>query len=161
MPIYEYRCSACGRVSSFLVRNTAAHQPPECPRCHAQRMVRAVSRFAAVGGGKTGRKDAAPPGSADGAAGAPDAGPSSGGPEPDLAEMESMLGGLDENDPRSMGRMMRRMAEQSGERLDPEMDEVVRRLEAGEDPEKIDEKMGDALGDTGADGGGGEDLYDG
>jgi hypothetical protein len=78
---------------------------------------------------------------------------------PDLSELE----GLDENNPRSLGKFMRKMADKAGEPLDPEMDEVCRRLESGEDPESIEEKMGDALGGEGEGegGGGGDDtLYD-
>ena len=159
MPIYEYGCPKCGETSSFLVRNTQTHRPPACPHCGGGKLRRAISRFSATGGKKT-----APPADAGAPAapGAPGA-PEGDGPMPDLAGMESMLGGLDENDPRSMGRMMRQLAGQSGEQLDPEMDEVVRRLEAGEDPEKIEEKMGDALGEGGPGGAGGGDdtLYDG
>jgi hypothetical protein len=54
---------------------------------------------------------------------------------------------------------MRKLAQTSGEPMDGEMEEVVRRLESGEDPEKIEEKMGDSPGKTGS--GGGDDLYDG
>jgi putative FmdB family regulatory protein len=168
MPIYEYRCAKCGRVSSFLVRNTAAHSKPACPHCGGRRMSRAISRVTVVGG-KKGVKadrrreaDAAPSGvPAGGAADAPPGGgPGDDGPMPDMAGMESLLGGVDENDPRSIGRAMRKLAETAGEPMDGEMEEVVRRLESGEDPEKIEEKMGDVLG--GAEGGGGGDeLYDG
>jgi hypothetical protein len=56
---------------------------------------------------------------------------------------------VDENDPRAMGRMMRRMSEISGESLDGEMEEMVRKLEEGQDPEKIEEQMGDVLGEPG------------
>ena len=56
------------------------------------------------------------------------------------------LAGLDEKDPRSLGRMMRKMAGEAGEALDPQMEEMVRRLESGEDPEKIEESMGDLPG---------------
>jgi putative FmdB family regulatory protein len=158
MPIYEYECAKCGRVSSFLVRNVSAHEAPKCPKCGHPKMSRAISRFAAAKGG---RKDE---GGAAGAGGfAPDAdaagpgGPDDegGGPMPDLSAFE----GLDENNPRSMGRAMRQLAGQTGEALDPEMEEVCRRLEAGEDPEKIEDRMGDALGGGG--GGGGDELYDG
>ncbi len=171
MPIYEYSCAKCGRTSSFLVRNVSAHTTPECPHCKSKRMRRAMSRFAAVaprkGGGAQARavEESAP---------APDGGPGGGpemaggpgggeGPMPDMAEMESMMSGMDENDPRSMGRMMRTLSEKTGEPLEGEMEEVVRRLESGEDPEKIEEKMGDALGEggEGGPGGGGDDLYDG
>ncbi|OQW94518.1 MAG: FmdB family transcriptional regulator, partial [Verrucomicrobia bacterium A1] len=46
MPIYEYGCAKCGRVSGFLVRNMAAHTTPACPHCGSRRMSRAVSRVA-------------------------------------------------------------------------------------------------------------------
>ena len=49
---------------------------------------------------------------------------------------------MDENDPRAMGRMMRRMAEMTGEKIDGEMEEVVRKLEEGADPEALEEQMG-------------------
>ncbi|MFQ5408336.1 MAG: hypothetical protein ACE5FI_07965 [Anaerolineales bacterium] len=60
---------------------------------------------------------------------------------------------LDENDPRSIGRYMRKMSSELGEDLGPEFDEVVGRLEAGEDPESIESDMpdmglgGDDMGD--------------
>jgi putative FmdB family regulatory protein len=138
VPIYEYQCRKCGRVSNFLVRNVKTHKPPACPKCGHPEMTRAISRFAAI----LGRSKSA----------APDAAAT-----PDL----SGLDGLDENDPRSMGRMMRKMAEESGEPIPPEMNEMVRRLEAGEDPEKIEAEMGD-LGEEGAGlGGAGDDtLYE-
>jgi hypothetical protein len=59
-----------------------------------------------------------------------------------------------------MGRMMRKMAEISGEGLDGEMEEMVRKLEEGQDPEKIEEQMGAALGE-GEEGMGDEDGYGG
>src|SRR5690606_2672934 len=66
-----------------------------------------------------------------------------------MMEMEREMATMDEEnpDPRQLGRLMRKMSEMTGERLDGEMDEMVRRLEAGEDPEKLEEIYGDALGD--------------
>ena len=55
----------------------------------------------------------------------------------DLADPGDMAG-LDENDPKSLARFMRKMASETGEDLGPEFDEVVGRLEAGEDPESIE-----------------------
>ena len=69
--------------------------------------------------------------------------------------------GVDENDPRSLGRWMRRMADEMGEPLEPEMDEMCRRLEAGEDPEKIDERMGEAFGGDVSDYETDDTLYEG
>lgn len=164
MPIYEYACRACGRVSSFLVRNLSAHRTPACPHCGATKMRRAVSRFAAIGAARksAGAKDEPredrdfPPPEAGDASPPDGAGREPPGPEPDLAELESLMEGVDENDPRSMGRAMRKLAETSGEPLDEEMDEVVRRLEGGEDPDKIEDRMGGV-----PDAGGGDELYDG
>lgn len=135
MPVYEYECKKCKRVSNFLVRNPAGHKPPACPRCGHPETSRLFSRFASV---KSSRGD------------------SSGNAGPDPAALD----GLDENDPRSLGRAMRKMAEETGEPIPPEMDQMVRRLEAGEDPEKIGEEMEGLEGGDGSPAG--EDtLYDG
>jgi hypothetical protein len=61
---------------------------------------------------------------------------------------ETMMADLDENDPRSLGRWMRKMSQEMGEDLGPEFDEVVGRLESGEDPEEIEKSMPE-LGDMG------------
>jgi len=66
----------------------------------------------------------------------------------DLADPSS-LGDLDENDPKSMARWMRKMSAESGEEMPGEFDEVVDRLEAGQSPEEIEGSMpelGDSLG---------------
>jgi hypothetical protein len=65
------------------------------------------------------------------------------------------LGDLDENDPKSLGRWMRRMKDEMGSEIDDDMgaefDEVVGRLESGEDPESIEQSMPELTG-------GGDDL---
>jgi hypothetical protein len=73
-----------------------------------------------------------------------------------MGAMEGEFANLDENDPRAMGRMMRRMSEITGEKLDGEMEEVVRKLEEGADPDALEEQLGGALGDEG---GAGDDPY--
>tara|TARA_B100000029_G_scaffold152572_2_gene147553 strand:- start:1250 stop:1495 length:246 start_codon:yes stop_codon:yes gene_type:complete len=50
----------------------------------------------------------------------------------------SNLSGVDENDPRSVGKFMRHMGNEMGEEMGPEFDEMVGRLEAGEAPESIE-----------------------
>ena len=50
----------------------------------------------------------------------------------DLADEAADAEGLDDGDPRTMARWMRRMGEESAEDLDPETDGMVRRMEAGE-----------------------------
>jgi hypothetical protein len=67
------------------------------------------------------------------------------------ARLESMadpsnFGDLDENDPKSMAKFMKKMGSEMGEDLGPEFGEVVDRLEAGEDPEAIEQSMPDLGG---------------
>jgi hypothetical protein len=60
-------------------------------------------------------------------------------------------GDVDENDPRSIARAMRRMGDEMGEDLPDEFDDVVDRLEAGEDPEAIEKDMPDLAGESAGD----------
>lgn len=125
MPIYEYICSNCKRRVSLLWRSftDAETRNPVCPRCGGTNLHRAVSRVAVVRSEESRLDNLADP---------------------------SSLGDLDENDPKSLARFMRNMANESGEELGPEFDEVVGRLEAGEDPESIEKTMPD-LGGAGGD----------
>ena len=74
--------------------------------------------------------------------------------------MEKEFSSVDENDPRAMARMMRRMSELTGEKIDGEMEEVVRKLEEGADPDSLEEQLGsgpegaeDPYGEPGPEGG--------
>jgi hypothetical protein len=62
-----------------------------------------------------------------------------------------------EDDPKALGRMMRKMSHEMGEDLGPEFTEVVDRLESGQNPEEIEKALPDLGGE--ADGLGGEDDY--
>ena len=65
-----------------------------------------------------------------------------------MSEMERDMEHLDENNPKHMAHMMRKMKDLMPPGTMPkEMDIAIKRLEAGEDPEKIEEDMGDVLGD--------------
>jgi hypothetical protein len=59
--------------------------------------------------------------------------------------------GVDENNPRQMAAMMRQMHEATGMPLDGRAEEAIRRMEAGESPEKIEEELGDLFGEEGPD----------
>ena len=87
-----------------------------------------------------------------------------------MAEMERDMEHLDENNPKHMAHMMRKMKDiMPAGSVPKELDIAIKRLEAGEDPEKIEEDMGEALsgfmGDEGGAGRGGgytkdSGLYD-
>lgn len=77
-----------------------------------------------------------------------------------MGEMERDMESLDENNPKHMAHMMKKMKEiMPAGSMPKEMDIAIKRLESGEDPEKIEEDMGDVLGgmmgDEGEEGGGG------
>ncbi|MGD8998461.1 MAG: zinc ribbon domain-containing protein [Anaerolineae bacterium] len=126
MPIYEYHCHDCERRVSIFWRTFAKAQEgtAACPRCHGTNLTRLMSRVRLMRSEES-RLD-------------------------DLADPSSMPD-FDENDPKSLGRWMRKMSEEVGEDLGPEFDEVVGRLEAGESPEDIEESMPDLMGEGGGD----------
>jgi len=73
-------------------------------------------------------------------------------PDIDESKLEKAMGMLaqgagdmDEEDPRQAANLMRQLSEMTGLNLGPGMEEALKRMEAGEDPEKIEEEMGDIL----------------
>lgn len=145
MPIYEYLCRDCNTVYQFYSRTMSPKAPPACPKdtAHAA-LEKQMSGFAFHGSSAKSKGDAATDG------------PENPGT---MAQVEHLMGqmeGIDENDPRAVGRLMRRMSEITGEGMkDPSMEEAIRRLEGGEDPERVEELMETAFqeGDTTAGGG--------
>jgi len=136
MPIYEYLCHDCNTVYQFFSRTASPKASPSCPKAsdHSE-LERQMSGFA-IGAPSSASPVEAHPGND----------PAS------LARMEGLmgkLGAIDENDPKAVGRLMREMATLSGD-ADPRMDEAIRRLEGGEDPERIEALLD---GDSEADGG--------
>jgi hypothetical protein len=137
MPIYEYYCPQNHTVYQFYAKTLAqgktAPKCPDNPRFKVQKM---MSTFAVTSGGRS--DEALPPAAPGGA----ETGPEDARMEAAMGAMEKEFSNVDENDPRAMGRMMRRMAEMTGEKIDGEMEEVVRKLEEGADPESLEEQMG-------------------
>jgi putative FmdB family regulatory protein len=103
MPIYEYRCEDCRRKVSAWVRRMG-QDAERCPSCGSQRLVRLVSRFALVRG-EEGRMER-------------------------LAD-DATLADVDENDPRTMARLMKRMGQELGEDAGPEFQQAVEEMERG------------------------------
>jgi putative FmdB family regulatory protein len=147
MPIFEYLCQDCNRVYSFLVKSPSTAKEPVCPVCGATGLRKLISKFA-IAGAERKAKTTAPAEPGGDALDDPRV-------EREMMKLMSEAEGIDESDPRQLGRLMRRMGEITGEPIEGEMEEAVRRLEAGEDPEKIEEDMGDLFGDDGAETGGG------
>ena len=125
MPIYEYRCNDCGRRVALFWRSFSelGKTPPRCSFCGGEDLTRLVSRVAVVRSEESRLDNLADP---------------------------SSLAGLDESDPKSMARWMRKMSQEMGEDLGPEFDEVVDRMEAGQSPEEVEEAMPDLGGELGA-----------
>lgn len=145
MPIYEFYCPKNHTLYSFYARSTAyADRVPRCPDNAGYPLQRAVSSFSVTGRAK--EEDATQAG-----------GDAMDDPamERALAQMEREFGGMDmENpDPRQMARMMQRMTELTGEKVPPEMQEMIQRMEAGEDPDKLEEEYADVLEDEETDSG--------
>ncbi len=141
MPIYEFFCPENNTVYSFLAKSLAYRdKTPRCPADPAFTMQKRISGFAFIGKAKEPAADGALDDLDDAKM------------EKVMAELERDMAGFDENnpDPRQMAHLMRKMANLTGEKLPGEMEEMVRRLEAGEDPEALEEEYGDALeGDMG------------
>jgi putative FmdB family regulatory protein len=135
MPIYEFYCPHCHRVLHFLSRAVNTDKTPSCPRCHRSDLARRATAFAI----SKGRKEEPPPETPPGA-------PLD---EERLGRaMEALAGdmeSLDENDPRQGAHLMRKLFAATGMPVGGGMEEALRRMEAGEDPEKIEEEMGDVL----------------
>lgn len=132
MPIYEFYCADCHTVFNFLSRSVNTDRRPDCPKCGRKGIERRPSRFAV----SRGRKEE----------------PEGDLPDVDDAKLERAMASLageldsvDESDPRGAARLMRRLYETAGLPVGGVLDEALRRMEAGEDPDAIDAEYGDAL----------------
>ncbi len=121
MPAYEYRCLNCQkRFEVFLKFSEYGVKKVICPHCQSENIQRRIGKV------RVARSD-----------------------ESRLANLAdpSSLAGLDE-DPRALGRMMREMSREVGEDMGGEFEEVVSRLESGQDPEQIERELPDLASDS-------------
>ena len=142
MPIYEFACPKCRRIFSFLSKRVNPERQPVCPQCGNKKLSKQMSRFATTKGGKAADAEGAPVGG--------------GGDMPNLddprvaramSEMERDMEHLDEHNPKHMAHLMKKMKDlMPAGSMPKELDTAIKRLEAGEDPEKIEADMGDVLG---------------
>ena len=144
MPIYEFACPKCRVIFNFLSKRQNPGRLPVCPKCGNKKMVKQMSAFTMprgvkepVAGGETSDRGEEPMPDLD---------------DPRIVramyEMERDMEHLDENNPKHMAHMMRKMKElMPASSMPKELDVAIKRLEAGEDPEKVEADMGDVLGE--------------
>ena len=105
MPIYEYRCGGCKRKVTVLTLRASEKVDPRCEHCGSRNLTRLMSRFAMLKSDDARLDDLGDP---------------------------SSLGNVDESDPKSMARWMRKMGKELGEDAGDDFDEMVGEMEAGE-----------------------------
>ncbi len=116
MPTYDFVCMNCGqRFDVFLSYSEYGTKKVTCLHCGSTNVRRRMTRVR-IAKSEESRLDS-------------------------MAD-ESALDGL-ENDPKELGRMMKKMGREMGEDLPPEFDDVVDRLEAGQSPEDIESALPD------------------
>ncbi|MFQ6070976.1 MAG: zinc ribbon domain-containing protein [Candidatus Aminicenantales bacterium] len=110
MPIYEFRCRDCRKKSTFITLSVNSPLKPKCRKCGSENMEKIVSRVAISRSEESRLESLADP---------------------------SNLAGLDENDPRSVARWMKKMGKELGEEVGEDFDQVVE--EAVEESERAKE----------------------
>jgi len=132
MPIYEFYCRKCHMIFNFFSSSVNTEKRPLCPKCNKSRLERKMSGFAMVR--NRGDQDDA---------GMPDV------DEGKMAQAMNLLSHeaehMDENDPRQAANLMRKLSDMTGLNLGSGMEQALKRMEAGEDPEQIEQEMGDLL----------------
>jgi len=125
MPTYDFLCQDCGRrVKLFFSYAEYGVVEPVCSYCGSQNLKRRIGRIS-VAKTEDARMDA-------------------------LLD-DSAIAGLDDEDPRAIGKFMRKMGHEMGEDLGDEFGEVVDRLEKGQSPESIEKSMPDLGAEAGSD----------
>jgi putative FmdB family regulatory protein len=108
MPIYEYLCRGCRKKVTVLTLRVSEAVEPRCEHCGSTDLSRLMSRFAMLRSEESRLDDLSDP---------------------------SSLSGLDENDPKSMARWMRKMGKELGEDGGEDFEQMVDEMEAGGDGE--------------------------
>jgi putative FmdB family regulatory protein len=132
MPIYEFYCEACNTIYNFFSKSINTSKQPNCPECRTVVLSRRMSAFAVTGRAKeSGESDDLP------------------FDESKMEQAMQMLAGeaekINEDDPRQAAQLMRKLTDMTGLELGGGMQEALRRMERGEDPEQIEAEMGDIL----------------
>jgi putative FmdB family regulatory protein len=125
MPGYDYVCNQCHkRVVIYQSYEEYGRKEVQCPHCGSKQLTRRIGRVRIARSDDDHFESMADP---------------------------SRWGDVDQDDPRSLARFMRKMGSELGEEMPPEFDEVVDRLDSGESPEEIEKNMPDLDGVDGTD----------
>ena len=132
MPIYEFYCQNCHMIFNFFSGTVNTEKRPLCPKCKKRRLSRQMSTFSTPRG--RGEEEDMPLPDMD---------------ESKMAQAMALLAKeadhVDEDDPKQAANLMRKLTDMTGLNLGPGMEEALRRMESGEDPEQIEAEMGDLL----------------
>ena len=132
MPVYEFYCEDCNTIFNFFSKSVNTTKRPKCPKCKKKPLKRQMSAFASINGNRKQEDSEDLP--------------------IDESKMERAMellakeaGGINEDDPRQAARLMRKFTDATGASLGSGMEEALRRMEAGEDPEQVEAEMGDLI----------------
>ena len=98
MPIYEYRCEDCGKISEFLLIKSDEIFVPRCKKCKSKKMSRVLSRVRVARSEESRMESLTDP---------------------------SKWAGLDEKDPKSIAKWMKKMGKAMGEDMGGDVDQMV------------------------------------
>jgi putative FmdB family regulatory protein len=105
MPIYEYRCLDCGKKFEVLHVSAEEVHSPGCKYCQGRNVQKLISRVRVVRSEESRLESLMDP---------------------------SMMGGLDEKDPKSLAKWMKRMGKEMGEEVsDEEIEQVIEDAASG------------------------------
>ena len=132
MPIYEFFCDDCNTIFNFFSKSVNTTKKPKCPKCKTKTLSRQMSAFAVTGKAtEDGDADDLP------------------FDENKMEKAMQMLAGeadkINEDDPRQAANLMRKLSDMTGLEMGSGMNEALKRMEAGEDPDAIEAEMGDLL----------------
>ena len=113
MPTYEYKCQNCLNRTNVRMsyKEYDLAKKPHCPKCNTYSLQRIISPVRVTRSNKSRVESISTP---------------------------EAFNSLDQNDPKSVGKLMRSMGNEMNEDLGSEFDEMVTRLESGEAPESIE-----------------------
>jgi len=112
MPIYEYRCKDCGKVSEFLLIRTDEAFTPQCKRCKSKKMSRILSKVRVIRSEESRMENLTDP---------------------------SKWSGLDEKDPKGMAKWMKQMGKELGEDMDEDLDRAIEEEMDSESDEDLED----------------------